>query len=152
MPTQSLPIVNADRLYFPLDCTPAELIRAVPLLELANGILVLEGTDIDTLVRWLEHHASREGPSIPSGMISPPSDWWYLCINSVGFADFADVVEQIAEVPSAHLHVCDGDQLVLQWHDAFVNEACISRRLRGPALDRFLAAFGNRWEEGAPSV
>ena len=152
MRAQSLPIADADRLYFPLNCTPAEFLHAVPLLDLTNGILVLEGTGADIVTQWLAQHASREGPIITPGMISPPSDWWYLRIDSAEFAAFAAVVEQAAEVPSAHLHICDADQLVLQWHDAFVSEACISRQLRGPALAQFLTALGNGWEEGAPSV
>ena len=57
---------------------------------------------------------------------------------------FTDAVND--ERLSVHLFVYQGEQVLLEWYDAFSDPLWLSRQLDGPALDRFVQAVGGKLE------
>jgi hypothetical protein len=130
-------------------CSTSEFLRALELLRVDDGVLALEGTLSDKAHRWLDANARRDGLQISPGTLWPKSDWWYVPVTPNALNAFAETLND--EPPAVHLFVYQGQQVLLEWYDAFTDPLWLSRQLDGPALDQFVARVGGTLESVAQS-
>src|SRR5919112_1027291 len=97
--------------------SPPDFVRALSLLAMPTATLALEGTISDDVVDWLRLNATADGLRISPGTLWPASDWWYLPLEAHKLEALARVIGD--EPPAIHLFVYEGDQVLLEWYDAF---------------------------------
>lgn len=149
LPPPGARIIEANPWQLVPTASPSDFVRALSLLAMPNATLALEGTISDNVVDWLRLNASAEGLRISPGTLWPASDWWYIPLDAQKLEALARVIGD--EPPAIHLFVYEGDQVLLEWYDAFTDPLWLSRQLSRLQLDRFVARVGGTLEIVAQS-
>lgn len=116
---------------------PAVFLRALPVL-LPAGVVYFEGPD-DDLRPWLAGHAMSEPLQIALGTVWPKLMVYHVTLSDAHMTQAAAIVDERGiAIPSIHLHVHDGNRVVLEWHDAFGSDPMY---IRSDVPPERLAAF-----------
>ena len=101
----------------------AGFLRALPALFPDGGFVYFEDTTERLFASWAQGHAVESPLTIASGTIWPRPDWFHIPLDSSLLEQAATLIErQRIVLPSIHVHVHNGITVLLEWHDAFVNE------------------------------
>ena len=126
-------------------------VRALPALMPPGSIVYFE----DTAEPHVRHYL--EGVSVPSqvrvaiGTIWPRPDCYHVPLTAESMEALALFLEKHpAGFFSAHCHVYRDGVVLLQWHDAFIDDPMyISRTISADAVARFAQALGSSVSAGS---
>jgi hypothetical protein len=142
-PADALPSLSDDEaVAVRVQCSDADVLRALPLLCVTDGTLVIESTFARSVQQWLREHATSSGRTLTPGTVWPKSDWWYIVLDSPVLRDFADFVDTDGSPVSAHVYVYDAAGVVLEWTDAWFDPIRLAKRLDPAACEAFARAVG----------
>lgn len=78
------------------------------------------------------------------GTIWPKPDFYHLPLQSELLEEAADLVDRRGiSLPSIHLHVHDGERVLLEWHDAFCDDPMyVATSFPRERVEEFARAIG----------
>ena len=126
-------------------------VRALPPLMPSGSVVYFEDTAEMHVRRYLD------GVSVPSqvrvaiGTIWPRPDCYHVPLTAETMEALAVFLEENpAGFFSAHCHVYRDGVVLLQWHDAFIDDPIyLSRTLSAEAVARFAQALGSSVSDGS---
>jgi hypothetical protein len=123
------------------------------LLELApkGALLFLEGGQQQPdLLAFLEKHKQSVSPRPALGTLWPRHSWFIIPADPDVLSELGRLTARLAcpEVCD-HLHVFLGECVLLEGHDAFLNDFLVSDSVSEEQVKRFCAATGSRYERVA---
>ncbi len=119
----------------PIDDAPP-FFRALPDLLPTGSIIYLEDVDSDDGMALARRHSI--GPEPDWAAIRPAMNFFHLPLTSVTAGELADFTECHATPEIAmHIHAYVGNQVLLEWHDAFTQPLRLSRTLPEQNVRRF---------------
>jgi len=95
-------------------------------------MLYCEGTTDRTVQRWLKRHALEPAPAkVAAGTLLPTPDYYHVPLQPDLMHELAAIVDAEAiALPCLHVHVYREQRVLLEWHDAFLdNPVLLSRSL-----------------------
>ena len=99
------------------------MLRALPALLPGGGFVYFEGTTEASFAAWLQANAVSAPLKIAYGTIWPRPDDFHVPLHPVLLEEAAVLIDQQGiALPSIHVHAHDGTKVLLEWHDAFVND------------------------------
>jgi hypothetical protein len=109
-----------------------------------GALVYFEGTTEGKFAQWLEAHTTPTSLKVAYGTIWPQPDCYHVPLESTLLQEAAALIEQerIA-LPCIHLHVHDGNRVLLEWYDAFGNDPMyIASAVPRDRVDLFVGAIG----------
>ncbi|MCC6144022.1 MAG: hypothetical protein IT368_09465 [Candidatus Hydrogenedentes bacterium] len=104
----------------------------------------------DDLKAFLDVHAVTERLHIESGTFSRTSRIWHIPASPGLLEELAALMDHHAEPELAtHVHAYHGDEILLQWHDAFADPILLSGTLSGDQVRALAAAWGVSYKKHA---
>lgn len=128
---------------------PVEFFRALADLVPDAAILYVEGgSHPEPVRRLLEENTVPEKAKVARGTVWPASSVFHLPATSALLHELARLAETCASPELCdHLHVYDGEGILLQWHDAFGDPFYVSKRLPSDQLEAFCVRLQTPWKE-----
>ena len=101
----------------------AAFLRALLTLMPDGGFVYFEDFTENVFASWAEAHAITAPLKVASGTIWPKPDWFHVPLTPSLMEEAAALIDRHRIVlPSIHVHAHDGAKIILEWHDAFINE------------------------------
>jgi hypothetical protein len=122
----------------------ATLLRSLPTLFPVGASVYFEGTTERKFAPWLEAHATSPSLKVAYGTIWPRPDYYHVPLEVTLLEEAANLIEREGVAhPCIHLHVHDGNHVLLEWHDAFGDDPMyISSVVPRDRIDLFVRAIG----------
>lgn len=120
------------------------VLRALPNLFPTGCFVYFEGTTESSFAAWLEAHTLPAQLKIACGTIWPKSDCYHVPLEPGLLVEAANIVdhEGIA-LPSIHLCVHNGKQVLLEWYDAFCDDPInVASSIPRDRVEAFARALG----------
>src|SRR5688572_14347325 len=120
-------------------------IRALPSLMPPGSVVYFEDTAEPHVTRYLESVSVPPQVRLAIGTIWPRPDSYHVPLTPETMDALALFLDRNpAGFFCAHCHIYRDDVVLLQWHDAFINDPMyISRTIGADAVDRFAQALGS---------
>ena len=100
----------------------ATIVQALGEAFPSGTFLYLEGIPDTVFEQWLVDHAVPPRLNIRKAILWPRPECYHVPLTPALLAEAAELIErERIEIPCYHLHVHDGQQLLLRWYDAFVD-------------------------------
>jgi hypothetical protein len=115
----------AEPQYWIVDAThdAAAFYRALIQFSPEGAIVCLEGATESNVPALLQDRRSSNPTMVAAGTIWPKSDFYHVDATSQNLEDLADMIEQHGiAMPAIHTHLYRGEQMLLEWYDAFADE------------------------------
>lgn len=128
---------------FRLSHDGARFFRALPTLVAPTAMLYCEGTTEPHVERWLKQRAIPSPPvRIAPGTLWPRPDYYHVPLRSELMEELAGLVDaRGVALPCIHVHVYEDQRVLIEWHDAFLDDPLlVSRRLPEERIRAFVAA------------
>ena len=124
-----------------------EFLRALMQWAPADGFLYLEGGYPDQEIKdFLARRAVPPAAEIDRGTIWPRPRVDHLPASQEVLEELAAIMEHHAEPELAiHFHVYQGDEVLLEWHDAFMQPMLISGSIPEETVKAFAQAMGTQY-------
>jgi hypothetical protein len=88
--------------------------------------------------------------TVACGTIWPKPDWFHIPLTPSLMEEAAVLVDQRGiALPSIHMHVHDGAKVILEWHDAFVDDPMY---VSSEISREYVEAFADRLHVGPVSA
>jgi hypothetical protein len=125
-------------------------LRALPLLVPSGSVVYFEDTAESHVARYLGSVSIPAQAQLAMGTIWPRPDCYHVPLTAETMQNLAVFLEQNpAGFFCAHCHVYRDGVVLLQWHDAFINDPMyISRTIREDAVAKFAQALGSAVSTG----
>ena len=119
------------------------MLRALPILLPRGGFVYFEGTTEAAFESWARAHAVSVQLKIAYGTIWPKPDWFHVPLDPALMQEAAGLIERNGiALPSIHIHVHDGVTVLLEWHDAFVDDPMyVSSAIPREAVEAFASSM-----------
>jgi hypothetical protein len=106
---------------------------SLPDLLEEGAVLCLEETSMDRGLRlFLEENAVTPGRTMDRGTVSPPPRQHHIPVRPELMAEVQDFADRIAEPEVCdHLHAYRGEDLLIEWFDAWNDPLLLSRAVPG---------------------
>ena len=126
-------------------------VRALPSLMPPGSVVYFEDTAEPHVTRYLESVSVPPQVRLAIGTIWPRPDSYHVPLTPETMEALALFLDRNpAGFFCAHCHVYRDDVVLLQWHDAFINDPMyISRTISAGAVTRFAQALGSSVSEGS---
>jgi len=99
------------------------ILRSLPALFPRDAFVYFEGPAEARFAGWLVAHVIPPPLKIAYGTIWPKPDCYHIPLVAALLEEAAVLVDREGvALPCLHLHVHDGVQVLLEWHDAFVDD------------------------------
>lgn len=124
-------------------------LRAIADLVPPQSVLYIEGCsppkDIQT---YLDAHKAVNITKVAMGTIWPRPKCFHMPITTDNIEGFAELTENIATPEAAiHLHVYEGNKILLQWFDAFSDPLYITKEISEDKVKNFCSKLGISYKE-----
>ena len=132
---------------FIVSCEPARSLRALPLLVPQPAVLYCEDTTDRAVEVWLRKHAMASPPDkVRVGTVIPSPNCYHVALEPELVEQLARIVEDRGvALPSIHVHVYAEHRVLVEWHDAFLDDpVLLSRSLPEERVQAFVTATGAR--------
>jgi hypothetical protein len=115
----------------------------MPELLPADAVLVLEGgRQPEDLRAFVKKHEVSPNVKMAAGTAWPRPTIHHLPATATVLRELAELTEHCAAPEICdHLHAYRGDEVLLQWYDAFSGPLYVSRLVSQDRLERFCAAL-----------
>ena len=129
----------------------ARFIRALPELMPDGSIAYFEATAETHVKQYLERVAIPAPVKLAIGTIWPRPDCYHVPLTASTMEALAEFLDKNpAGFFCAHCHVYRDDVVLLEWHDAFIDDPMyISRTIGSEAVARFARTLGSAVAAGA---
>ena len=126
-------------------------LRALPQLAPDGSIVYFEGTGESQVAERLGHVSVAAPVQVAVGTIWPRPDCYHVPLTVETMERLAEWLEQNpAGYFCSHCHVYRGRSVLLEWHDAFIDDPMYISRTIDPALiERFALTLGSSCDSGA---
>lgn len=123
---------------------PANVLRCLPILFPSGGFVYFEDLVEKQFEYWLTGHSVPAPIKIAYGTIWPKPTYYHIPLTKELLSEAAYVVGQEGMAfPTIHLHVHDGKQVLMEWHDAIDNNPMlISSAMQKEKVVAFAHAIG----------
>ena len=125
-------------------------VRALPALMPSGSIVYFEDTAEPHVRRYLESVSVPSQVRVAIGTIWPRPDSYHVPLTAETMEALAAFLDKNpAGFFCAHCHVYRDGVVLLEWHDAFINDPMyISRTISADAVARFAQTLGSSVSEG----
>jgi hypothetical protein len=122
----------------------ATFFRSLVQLISPGAVLYLEGSTEKRVPAFLESRLLPDHPPVKLGTILPASDRYHVAATRENLEALAALIEGARIVyPAIHTHVYRGDQVLVEWYDAFSNDPIyLSASIPEAAVAGFGRAIG----------
>jgi hypothetical protein len=128
----------------------ARFVRALPLLAPEGSVAYFEDTAESHVATYLRRVAITPQVQVAVGTILPRPDIYHVPVTRESMESLAVFLEESpAGFFCAHCHVYRDSVVLLEWHDAFINEPMYLSRIIGEDVVR---EFANRIGSTVSSV
>jgi hypothetical protein len=123
---------------------PATFYRSLVQLLSPGAVLYLEGTTEKRVPAFLGTRLLPDHPPIKLGTILPTSDRYHVPATRKTLEALAALIEGGRIVyPAIHTHLYRGDQVLVEWYDAFSNDPMyVSSTISEATVAGFASAIG----------
>ena len=120
------------------------VLRALPILFPIGYFVYFEDTTESSFAAWLKAHTLPAPLKIARGTIWPKTDYYHVPLEPSLLAEAANIVDREGiALPSIHLCVHDGKQVLLEWYDAFCDDSiCVASLIPRDRVEAFAHALG----------
>jgi len=135
---------QGERWVVPPTRDAAAVLRSLPILFPADAFVYFEGTTENHFAEWLAAHSIAAPLKVAHGTIWPKPDFYHVPLRSELLEEGADLVDRKGiSLPAIHLHVHDGERVLLEWHDAFYDDPMyVAASLPRNRVEEFARAIG----------
>lgn len=126
-------------------------VRALPSLMPAESVAYFEGTAESHVGRYLQSVSVPAQARVAIGTIWPRPDCYHVPLTGEAMENLAAFLEQNpAGFFCTHCHVYRDGVVLLEWHDAFIDDPMyISREISADAVAGFAQALGSSVSTGS---
>jgi hypothetical protein len=125
----------------------AAFYRSLIPLASPGSVLYVEATTEKQVPAFLESRRVPDHPAIKQGTILPRSDRYHIPATAENLQQLAILIDRAGIVfPAIHTHLYKGDQVIVEWYDAFSNDPLfVSGSLPEEVVARFAQAIGSAY-------